>query len=84
MAIDKSVPLISSHDWRTCMSGSDNINLEGFIKQVNKHTIEVMHKGDIFQYDVQSDEDIKVRYILSFIGVFLSLHFFLYIAEISS
>ena len=63
MAIDKSVPLISSHDWRTCMSGSDNINLEGFIKQVNKHTIEVMHKGEIFQYDVQRDEDIfKVRY----------------------
>ena len=78
MAIDKSVPLISSHDWRTCMSGSDNINLEGFIKQVNKHTIEVMHKGDIFQYDVQSDEDIKVRYSIVYWSVFVLTFLSLY------
>ena len=78
MAIDKSVPLISSHDWRKCMSGSDNINLEGVIKQANKHTIEVQHKGEIFQYEVQRDEDIKVRYSIVYCSVlilkFLSLY----------
>lgn len=78
MAIDKSVPLISSHDWRKCMSGSDNINLEGFIKQANKHTIEVQHKGEIFQYEVQRDEDIKVRYSIVYCSVFVLTFLSLY------
>lgn len=42
------------------MSESDNINLEGLIKQVNKHTIEVQHKDVNFQYDILRDEDMRV------------------------
>ena len=42
------------------MSESDNINLEGLIKQVNNHTIEVQHKDVIFQYDILRDEDMRV------------------------